>query len=307
MSSDETTVTEPTVTDTGPTPWVPQRWDAARMVFAACLVVMLGSLCWGDSTLFEGDDTADNATESGETGQQDEFRESSEANDGGELTIVESGYTGLTDLAGDRMVSWGLIVENTSKTEVATSVVSYQAIDANGDEVSAEVAWDNKVEIFALKPGERTGVGATSYLGVEFEKLTFHFSNTIWTPDAKAIGTVEAEKVSVKRVGKGDDENYWGSDGISHPVNAKGRLRITIRVESGYRVLVGGAATAIYRDTDGEIVGASDPDDFERYGDFPPGWCERTIEVGPGPPAAAVDEKVEVYAQGAVSDGVWSL
>lgn len=76
---------------------------------------------------------------------------------------------------------------------------------------------------------------------------------------------------------------------------------MTIRVESGYReLLVSALATAIYRDADGEIVGASAPRDFEEDGDFPPGWSVRTIEANPGPPDSAVDDKIEVYAQGTV-------
>lgn len=221
-----------------------------------------------------------------------------DSGDGG-LEIVESGYTPMVDLAGDAMVSWGVIVKNTSSTMAAVSGVYIEPRDTDGESLAADTDWDHWVDIENLMPGETVGVGSTSYIDDgDLDELEVHIGTTMWfTPEDLGNGTLTTTEIETEWVNVGERSNYWSSDGISFPENDRGDLLVTFTVTSTYSTLLENvSACAIYRNDDGEIIGASRPDDVGYSTDYPPGWSIRSLETDYTPPEELDVDAIEVYA-----------
>ena len=219
----------------------------------------------------------------------------------GELEIVESGYTHMTDLVGDAMVSWAAIVTNTSSTMTAVSTVFIEPYDTDGDSLTQERDWGVSAHIHNLMPGETVGVGTTSYIDEgDFADLDLHIGHTDWyKPEESRFGegNLTTSDIETERVNIGETANYWSSDGISFPENEDGDLLVTFTVESTFpTILENVSATAVFRNDDGDIIGASSPDDIGYHVDYPPGWSIRTVETTYGPPPGIAEEQTEMYA-----------
>jgi|GEM_PF-5378357 len=225
--------------------------------------------------------------------------ESQPAPGDGKLEIIESGYTPIKDLAGDSMVSWGAIVENTSATMTAVSTVYIEPYDTDGESLGADTDWDLAVEVEHLMPGEVIGVGSTSYIDDgDFDGLKMHIGETIWfNPEDLDEGSLTTSDIATEWVDVGSTSNYWSDDGISFPENERGDLQVTFTVTSTFSTLLQDvSACVIYRDKDGDIIGASRPDDIGYSVDYPPGWSIRTLETSYGPPEGLDEGSIEVYA-----------
>ncbi|HEY1178763.1 MAG TPA: hypothetical protein VGF17_21635 [Phytomonospora sp.] len=209
---------------------------------------------------------------------------------GSELAIVESGSTPMRDLVGDHMLSWGVVVENPSATlHVSGTVTMTATVDGVEDPVSVQLAF--------LAPGAKTAIGDTSYVAdgtvsdVDFAVTGVQWSDTRGMSYAATATGIEGTWVDV-----GETENYWSSDGISFPVNERGDLNLNFRVESSHDVLARNTVyTALFRDRDGEIVGAYS--DAFGVDVIPPGWSTRQFRVQYGPPESTVAQGIEVYVQ----------
>lgn len=218
--------------------------------------------------------------------------------DDGELEIVESGYTPVTDLAGDPMISWAAIVANTSSTMTAASTVFIRLMDAEGNRIDSYSG--TAVRIPNLMPGEEIGVGNTGYIDAgDIFDAHIDLVDTEWyepSQTALAEGSITTSDFIIERVNIGDTESYWGSDGISAPTNELGDLRVTFTVTNTYPDTFQNIfLCAVYRNADGEIIGADSSGEVFFSVDYPPGQSIRIFESEYPPPPATDDDRTIVY------------
>jgi hypothetical protein len=223
------------------------------------------------------------------------------AEDGGELRIVESGFTPITDVAGEPMVTWGLVVENTSRETAASVTVNLDILDQHGDSLVTEISdYATTREISLVMPGQRAGIGDATYVTApDVAEMSFRLDNPRWLPVANTVFPVAALTAGDIETSREDGRRvlmYWDEEGI-RPVEAEhGPLVVQFRVESGYdRILDDPSAQAVFRDRDGTIVGGTHPGDTDLWTTIPPGWSIQRIRTGDGPPASADLARTEVY------------
>lgn len=220
---------------------------------------------------------------------------------GGAITIVESGYRRLTDLAGDPMLSVGAVVANTSTSMTGAAEIEVSLVDDDGKPVEDPERRSLTITVPPLLPGQRSGLGSTAYTARtgEYSSVQLTIGRTRWWPPDAAppeLGAITVSDVTVSWQGKGERESYWNDSGISAPVNKRGRMNLAFHVESAQPDIVNTAISVVYRDTEGHIVGGYGTDDgHEFYGLIPPGRSERSLEIRYGPPAGTADTAPEVY------------
>lgn len=219
----------------------------------------------------------------------------------GDLEIIESGYTPMEDLAGDTMVSWAAIVKNTSPTMTAVSSVHIEVYDADDESLTEDHDWDTAATIANLMPGQVVGVGSTSYIDDgDVDRVDVNFGETEWyEPGLSWLGegNLTTSDVETEWVNIGKKSNYWSEDGISFPENETGDLLVTFTVESTYPMMLESvSACAVFRNEDGDIIGASRPSDIGYHVDYPSGWSIRSLETSYGPPDGIDADQTQVYA-----------
>jgi hypothetical protein len=219
--------------------------------------------------------------------------------DDGDLKIVEFGYSELSDLSDDKMVSWAAVVENTSADTAVTGMVAFDADTKSGDRLGDQ-EYPPSATVPLLLPGERTAVGSTDYLergGLSNGEVVVTEPQW-WSADALPYSTpkVTADQIETARVGKGQTDSYWSHDGIEALVDKDGDLTVHFRVDSeSDKLYEDPTAMALFRDKDGDILGASNPLDFDSGAEFPPGWSMQTLVVKQGPPKGTDEDAVEIY------------
>ncbi|WP_395105432.1 hypothetical protein [Actinomadura sp. SCN-SB] len=227
---------------------------------------------------------------------------SASAADGGTVRIVEHGFTRLRDPSGEHRVSWGLIVENTSRTSVVSVPVTVDILDARGRQLITKTSGHARDRRTAfIPPGGRFGLGDDTYVaGGGARRLRFTLGKAEWLKpgDPRAVRlTASLVKGDLYRVDR--DQFYLLGAPLRAEVHRTRRhdLTITFRVESGAsEVLEDGKASAVLRDSAGKIVGGTHPADTAPWTRFPPGWSIQRIRATGVPPT--VDPKrIEIYPQ----------
>lgn len=105
-----------------------------------------------------------------------------DSGDDGRARTVEHGFTALEDAAREHLVSWGVILENTSHRMTARLMVTVTILDRAGKPVLTEQL-DADIE-----PGKRFGLGDTAYVkrpGARTMKI--ELSRPEWWPTTSAV------------------------------------------------------------------------------------------------------------------------
>lgn len=166
-----------------------------------------------------------------------------EAPDGGELRVVESGVSVFTDPSdGDRQLTWGVVLENTSDHVAVSTDVRAHAVDDAGERVATGWGWRRVLgpeTVVQVAPGARFSLGHTAELtGGEPADLEVEVSGSQWVP-ADAVGivfpTLEATAVAVP----------GGADST----------RLDLDVSSSLDEELEARVSAVMRDQSGEVIG----------------------------------------------------
>ncbi|HEU5024036.1 MAG TPA: hypothetical protein VFV01_03860 [Spirillospora sp.] len=222
--------------------------------------------------------------------------------DGGTVRIVEQGFTPLRDASGEYRVSWGLVLENTSRTTAVSVPVTVGILDRRGAQLIGKTSdYARHRSTPYIMPGARFGIGDDTYVTrAGAARLTFRLGAAQWLPpsDPRAPRlTASLVKGDLYRVDKLQPFLLGSPPRAEVHRERRHDLSITFRVESGAReVLPDGHASAVLRDSRGRIVGGTGPADTVTWTRFPPGWSIQRIRTKGVPPTVDV-KRIEVYPE----------
>jgi hypothetical protein len=177
--------------------------------------------------------------------EDDGFVRGSVAPDGGQVRVVESGYTVVADLRG--MATFGAVLENTSKDRAVSVTVTARFFDSAGGDVQfGSYISSLNSEPARILPGERVGVG-DQLLGWE----TRNDSRTPARMELEVMADTWWPVARVARVVVSDVRPETESDGD--------RI-LSFTVDSGLALSAGEQRTVvIVRDRAGKVVGGLIP------------------------------------------------
>ncbi len=255
------------------------RWRVALAVTLALITLQFSAACTGGRT-----DPASTPSARVSAPAAPSTR-ATVASDGGGLRVVEQGLSTTRDAAGKEMITYGIIVENTSKELLAAATdVRIRLIDASGATITDLVAGGNEVvrKIAVLFPGQRAGIAADTYVDRSGTmELSVEIGDSTWLPAGDAdsgLAKLTTSDVKTKRA-------------ISGPA-----ATITFTVYSEYQELLDDpSAQAIFRDSTGKIIGGTGPARTNPRDQYRPGRSTGQINVKYGLPAGADDAQTEVY------------
>lgn len=212
------------------------------------------------------------------------------APDGGEMKVVERGFSTGRDKAAGPTLQYGVIIENTSRRYAALRVeVFVVVVDAAGTRLSNVSGLTGRREVGPVLPGQRTGTGAAAPLGrATARNVDITIGVTWWVPPGHPItevggrgsmplAAVDASDVRIRRDGPEKE-----------PV-------VTFMVMSRYQQeIVEPAAYVVFRDSNGRIVGGGTA---QQGGDdaYPPGSSVGHIVARHGTPVGTDVSRTEVY------------
>lgn len=238
-------------------------------LFLGCAIA---ALAMGGCTADPGTDDGGKDSSAGEPADK--------SSDGADVEVVDKAVTTTEDSSGTPMVSYAVIVENSSADIATATRLEVRLLDKAGDPVKDLVA-DNDVFNTAanlVMPGEKQAVtNATYNEGGEVASIEVKASGTAWySGDDERFSAVTAGDVTVETSG-GDE------------------AKISFRAESAYEDELSTVATyAVLRDADGKLLGGTAPNDAEPTA-YEPGSSDGTIEVSSGLPPKWDADATEVY------------
>ncbi len=193
------------------------------------------------------------------------------APDGGQVRVVESGYTAIE--SGFGMATFGAILENTSKDRAAVEVTATaRFLDAAGEEVRLLGTTQPTSAAVTIPPGGRMGVGDQflgDLRGRSAVRMELSVVMTGWWPASRVTGVVASEVRHAR-----DDQ---GSDFFSFAVDS--HLA---------KPLVGPRIVIIVRDHSNKVIGGLIPD--RPLEDWPPGRSAQRVKL----PWLAVPETADL-------------
>lgn len=190
-----------------------------------------------------------------------------EPDDGGEVQLVESGFsvytiedTVISPLSSDEdreWVTYGFVVENTSEMVALHTDIRVTLLDDSGERMADRVvpgpAGAEKPTV--LLPGERFGAGGIIELGETTPtELDVEIGGSQWYPAENAF--LEFADVSASEV-----------TAVAHDNVIEPGPEIDLTIESAYGRTVSASGTAVLRDGSGAVIG---------------GVVLDTVEVSPG-------------------------
>jgi hypothetical protein len=216
-----------------------------------------------------------------------------EAPDGGTIRVAEQGFTAGTTHAGRPIVSYGFVLENTSRKWTArNTVVTVSLTTATGRSVTDYFISPNRTVGAIIAPHQRTGAGSNSRVDLTgTARVSIRFRNTVWTPkDLKlpvggellAPALLTADTVMVTP----------GPGGPGLPAT------VAFTAHSGYPIVLRKVwADVIYRDGSGRIVGGTNTRLTGRSltATYPPGSVLARLIDQNGPPGPADPARTAVY------------
>ncbi|MDS1270865.1 hypothetical protein RIF23_11185 [Lipingzhangella sp. LS1_29] len=204
------------------------------------------------------------------------------------VAVVDSGFSVLATPAGEPIVSWGLVLENTGEEAAVTASVQIDIVDDDGDSLIPESYEQdqNMAELLRpgvndlLEPGQHTGLGDFVLLTdadvaeVEFEVVDVEW----WEPGSGP--DVEDLAVTAVTATSGDDE-----------------LELEFTVDSEHpRDVDSPTVQAVFHNEDGEIVGGSRSLDLAGDYAFAQGESEHRAVIRDGLPPDLDPGDVQLYA-----------
>lgn len=166
--------------------------------------------------------------------------------DGGEVEVVDQGFTTWTHVFGsstsEELFSYGVVVENTSDHVAVNTTVEVRAVETTD---TGGLPGPGEFRIPILLPGQQFGVGATGGDPPELPDLAVEVDQGEWWPmdhDLVEFPEVSVDEVQVMRMsGQGDS-------GIS----------LEVALDSDYPSPFGEQYRyAVFRNSEGEIVGGN--------------------------------------------------
>lgn len=164
------------------------------------------------------------------------------------------------------------------------------------EEHVADANLDADAEVFVL-PGEVHGTGHTGYMGDPgLDEVDVQVADVEWWPLHAADSFAAAATDVAAWEEDSDSVPDWDVDAVSDEEFGDDTAFVQFRVESADYV-AHPQASAIFRDSDGDIVGGTGTE-LDAFAEIPPGWSLQRIRVAYGPPEGADPEHTEVYVQG---------
>lgn len=208
-----------------------------------------------------------------------------EAPGGGGLKVLESGFSMTTSSLNETMVTYGLVLENTSPDRIAAEAeVLITLLDAKGQPVK-DLLDKSTLSVRKLRvvtPRQRIGMGRYTYVdrGQVVARLKIEIGESWW------ISTINKRIASLTT-----SDIRTAVDKSDHAV------RIKFTVDNGYPTVIDRIAMAVLRNSTGAIVGGTAHEEtVESLGKFPPGRSPGEIESVGGPPPDLDPNRTEVYA-----------
>lgn len=216
----------------------------------------------------------------GDTGGSSSPSPATTTPDGAEVVVIETGFSELT---GGGTSSWGVVVENTSHEYAAWDLlVTVRLLDAGGNQIDAIDS-----EVTRVLPGERIGFGNTSpHRGTDVADIAVEVDIDFWQPVYNF--------------------HWWfypitATDVTTQATDEGATLRFAVDAAYTSDLILGelqvmGNFTAIFRDSDGAVIGGAgccDPESTPTA--VPPGRSEADLTLRYGPPPQADDGRTEVY------------
>ncbi|MEV6843656.1 hypothetical protein [Actinoplanes sp. NPDC051411] len=203
------------------------------------------------------------------------------APDGGSVRVAEQGLSQITDGTGRPQVSFGIVLESSSKAWIATGTsVTIALTDASGKTIDDQIE-HGKYQAHATQPQARTGLGGQIYVSAAgATKLRVNVGASTWYPKGYPdFAAITASKVRTER--KGDSATY------------------TFDLTSAYdRPVDGKYIDIIFRDEAGKLVGGAGVALTATCSSVPPGASSCTTGTKYPLPAGAADARTEVYVDG---------
>ncbi|MBF9132849.1 hypothetical protein I0C86_28400 [Plantactinospora sp. S1510] len=279
-------------------PGAPIGGMALVPVLAVLLLVVLVATWWGGD-----DETPDPGTASATpviVPPATPPARKAQASDGGQLRIVEQGFTQLRESVTQTLspghgpgrperympVRAAIIVENTSRDQVAIApnfIARYLDLAGKGVVEYAAKSDENTLSTDAIFPGARVGIAAFfNNSDTTVRTMTVRAVDAVWLPLADArrwVSPVTATNVRTIRSG-----------------SPKATI-VAFTARSDYSEPRSAVANAIYRDSAGRIIGSSDPSGGHRQ-HFPAGTADGSITVTDWLPTNLDDSRTQVFLSG---------
>lgn len=203
------------------------------------------------------------------------------APDGGTLRVAEEGISQIKDSTGKPMVSFGVVLESTSKTWIASgTAITVALADDSGKAVEDQIE-HGKYSVHATLPQQKSGVGAQIYVGAPgATKLQVTIGTSTWYPKSyPGLAAITASAVKTQR--KTDTATF------------------SFALTSAYgRSVNGQFINIIFRDQSGRLIGGAGLDLTKTCGTVPRGASTCTTGTTYALPDGTADARTEVYVDG---------
>ena len=206
------------------------------------------------------------------------------APDGGKVRVAEEGISQIKDSHGSPMVSFGVVVESTSRNSIATGTkLSVTIMDVSGKQIKDTVE-NGRYKIYDTFPGHRAALGAQIHVGRSgAASIKVSISTSTWVPQAKdaAYSRIVVSDVNTRR-----NFDSW---------NAAFKLNLN----SDYtRSVSGNDVNIIFHDKSGRLVGGAGGDLTQVCDSVPPGHSTCLTGTSYPLPSSAIDQQTEAYVSG---------
>lgn len=203
------------------------------------------------------------------------------APDGGVVRVTEQGLSQIKDSHGKAMVSFGVILANTSTNWVANNTkLTVELTNASGAPVEDRIE-HGQYTAYATFPQHRTGLGAQVYVGTPgATRIQVRAGSSTWVPRTNPLlAEITAAGVRTQR--------------------ESGSATFNFALTSAYHRTVNGLyVNLVFRDQGGRLIGGAGGD-LTRFCDaVPPGKSTCSTGTIYPLPAGTVDSHTEVYVNG---------
>lgn len=229
-----------------------------------------------------GGDQSPAPTPTSPPASQPTFVNGTTAPDGGSVRVTGQGVSQITDGRGGAMVSFGVMVENTSTNWVATGTkLTVTFAKDSGAPVEDQIE-HGQYSAHATFPQQRTGIGAAIYVSSPgTTRIAVQIGASIWYPRSNAaFAEVTTADVATRRGTR--------------------FTTVTFAMTSAYHQTLGYLFLYfIFRDQAGQLIGgAGGGGEGYPCSSVPPGTSKCTSYLYSPFPAGTVDARTEVYVNG---------